>query len=95
MDNQKSEKYLPIGTVVLLKNGVKRVMINGYLTISDENKKKIYDYSGVLYPEGILKTNHNLLFNHEQIIKIYHLGLIDQEQKNYNDKLKALNINNE
>ena len=32
------EKFLPIGTVVLLKNGTKKIMITGYLPVSkDEN----------------------------------------------------------
>ena len=33
MNEQIREKYLPVGTVVLLKNGTKRVMINGFCAI--------------------------------------------------------------
>ena len=32
------EKYLPIGTVVLLKNANKKIMITGYLTSSTDEK---------------------------------------------------------
>ena len=44
------EKYLPIGTVVMLKGGTKRVMISGFCAIDGENVKNMYDYSGCVYP---------------------------------------------
>ena len=84
------EKYLPIGTVVMLKGGKKRAMITGFCSIADEDKSKIYDYSGCLYPEGVISSNQTLLFNHEQIDKIYHLGLADDEEKEFKAKLNEL-----
>jgi len=81
------EKYLPIGTVVLLKGGKKRAMITGFCITPSEEPSKIYDYSGCLYPEGMLKSSQTLLFNHNQIEKIYHLGLVDQEEKDFKAKL--------
>lgn len=84
------EKYLPIGTVVMLKGGEKRVMITGFCSVQESNKEKIWDYSACLYPEGILSSDRNLLFDHDQIEKIYHLGLIDEEEKEFQEKLKAL-----
>lgn len=36
------EKYLPIGSVVKLKDGEKRLMITGYLPIEDDSKEKKY-----------------------------------------------------
>lgn len=85
-----NEKYLPIGTVVMLKEGKKRVMITGFLTTPNNDKEKIYDYSGCLYPEGILTSEQTLVFNHEQIDKVYHLGLIDEEEKEFKEKLNSL-----
>ena len=82
------EKYLPIGTVVMLKEGTKRVMITGFCAIADSKKDHIYDYVGCLYPEGILDSKQNCLFNHEQITQIYHLGLNDNENIQFMDKLK-------
>lgn len=84
------EKYLPIGTVVLLKGAKKRVMITGFCTFADENKTKLYDYVGVLYPEGFIASNQTLLFNHEQIDKIYHLGFVDDEEKKFKVDLKNI-----
>ena len=55
------EKLLPIGIVVKLKNGQKRLMITGFLQMEqDENgQKNIWDYSGCLYPEGMLTSEAN------------------------------------
>ena len=86
----KYEKYLPIGTVVMLKGGSKRAMITGFCSVSDKDDKKVYDYSGCLYPEGFLSSNQTLLFDHEQIDKLYYIGLIDDEEKKFKEKLKMV-----
>ena len=86
---EKFDKYLPIGTVLMLKGGKKRVMITGFCSVAEENKEKTYDYSGCLYPEGYLSANQVCLFDHEQIDKIYHLGLIDEEEKAFKVKLES------
>lgn len=43
---------LPIGSVVTLKEGTKKLMIIGRLQ-QNVNTQKIYDYAGCLWPEGI------------------------------------------
>mgnify|MGYP003307887547 FL=1 len=80
-------KYLPVGTVVLLENGSKRVMINGFCTMDANKPDKIYDYSGVLFPEGSLSSDQTLLFDHSQIVRVDHYGLDDQEEKEFKVKL--------
>lgn len=88
------EKYLPIGTVVMLKNGKKRVMIIGFCAVAEQNKEKIYDYSGCLYPEGLLSSEQVALFDHEQIEQVYHMGLEnDEEERSFKEKLKELENN--
>ena len=87
------EKFLPAGTVVMLKGGTKRVMIMGFCPI-ETNKKEMYDYSGCLYPEGLLSSDQICLFNHDQIEKIYHLGLEeDEEEKEFKKQLNILVAN--
>ena len=86
----KKDKYLPIGTVVLLKGGKKRVMIVGFFATCKEIKDKVFDYIGCLYPEGIFDSNKNLLFNQEQIDKIYSLGYVDEEWIKLEDKFKKI-----
>ena len=85
--NEIKPKYLPVGTVVLLENGTKRVMINGFCTMDANKPDKIYDYSGVLFPEGSLSSDQTLLFDHNQIVRVDHYGLDDQEEKNFKVKL--------
>ena len=84
------EKYLPIGTVVLLKGGKKRAMITGFCSVAQENQEKIYDYSGCVYPEGYLSSNQVCLFDHDQIEKIFFLGFEDDEEKAFKDKLNKI-----
>lgn len=85
------DKYLPIGTVVLLEGGEKRVMITGFCPIAENNKDEMWDYSGCVYPEGFLDSKHVCLFNHDQIAEIYHLGLSDdEEEKEFKQRLKQV-----
>lgn len=90
MNGQTRGKYLPVGSVVLLQNGTKRVMINGFCTMDASKPDKIYDYSGVLFPEGSLSSDQTLLFDHEQIVRIDHIGLEDQEEKEFKVKLATI-----
>lgn len=84
------EKYLPIGSVVLLKDAKKRVMITGFAAKGKETGDKMFDYMGCLYPEGVISSEQNLLFDHEQIDKIFYIGYIDDEWKNVELKLKEV-----
>ena len=86
MDN-RFQKFLPIGTVVLLKGAKKRLMITGFCAYDEGKKDKVYDYTGCLYPEGIISSREMALFDHSQIDKIYYLGLQDQEEKAFKQKL--------
>ncbi len=84
------EKYLPIGTVVLLKEATKRVMITGFCAVEDSNQKKIWDYTGCMYPEGFLSSDQTCLFDHEQVEKVYHMGLEDNEEILFKKQLKEM-----
>ena len=84
------KEYLPIGSVVLLKDAKKRIMITGFYVKEDPNQKKAYDYVGVLYPEGVVRSDKNLVFNHEQIDKVFFVGYSDAEEKEFKEKLYEL-----
>lgn len=88
MDSNNDEKYLPIGSVVLLKGGTKKAMITGFCSIAVEDKSKMYDYTGCVYPEGYLDFNQICLFDHNQIEKIFHYGYVDDEEKEFKNELK-------
>lgn len=83
-----TSKYLPIGTVVLLKGATKKLMITGFCAIANNEEKKMYDYSGFIYPEGMINSNQVCLFDHTQIEKIYHFGLRNEEEKEFKEKMK-------
>lgn len=88
---ENNNKFLPIGTVVMLKEGKKRVMITGFLSMAGEaNNQKVYDYSGCIYPEGFLSSNQVCLFNHEQIDTVYFKGFIDEEEISFKNKLNEI-----
>lgn len=82
-----NEKYLPIGSIVLLKGATKKLMITGFCSISNENKEVVYDYAGVMFPEGAI-NNEVALFNHDQIDKIFYIGYVDEEQKEFVNVLR-------
>jgi hypothetical protein len=85
------DKYLPLGTVVMLKKGKHRAMIVGYCARleSDENAP-FYDYIGCLFPEGIFTTEQTLVFNHIDVDKIYYMGYVDNEVKKFQKNLHEL-----
>lgn len=82
-------RFLPIGSVVKLKDGEKNLMITGFLQYEDnkDGKKEIYDYCGCLYPEGIITSTDNYLFNHSQIEEVHFIGLVDEEEEQFKQKL--------
>ncbi len=96
---EKEGKFLPIGTVVLLKGGKKEVMILSYGLmpqgdIVEDGKQvsglgKIYDYGGCTYPEGLISSNQILGFNHEQIERICYKGYSTPTHDEYNKMLTA------
>ena len=79
---------LPIGSVVLLKDGKKKVMITGFYVMSEKNQDVVYDYSACLYPEGILSSEQNFMFNHDKIVEICFMGYITDEEKEFKQNLK-------
>ncbi len=87
----KEKKYLPIGSVVLLKGGIKKTMITGYMYAKSKESKEIYDYTGCTYPEGIIAYNRFGLFNHDQIQEIVYMGLENDEEKMFNEFLNSVN----
>ena len=88
--NEIGEKFLPIGTVVMLKGGTKRAMITGFCSIAQEQPDKMFDYSGCIYPEGYISSNQVCLFDHSQIEKVYHMGLVDEEETEFKTKLNKI-----
>ena len=79
MDNNE---FLPIGSVVLLKNAEAELMIIGYKArIKNEqtgNETNIFDYVGCRMDRGIGNITDYRYFNRDQIDKIICLGYQDE-----------------
>jgi hypothetical protein len=94
----KEERFLPIGTVVLLKGGKRELMITSYCIVPTgdvydktgkiENAGKMFDYGACFYPEGMVTSDQLFAFNHEQVDRVCFKGYETDNQK---DLSKMLN----
>lgn len=82
------KQYLPIGSVVLLKNGKKKVMIYGRRQRRIVDVEKEYDYLACLYPEGNIDEDYMYLFDEDSIDQVVFRGYSDAEEDAY---VQALN----
>lgn len=89
------ERFLPIGTICSLRGINKKIMISGYFGISYRGKLKMYDYTGVEYPEGLLLQNRTYSFNHTDIEKIEFVGFESEEYTILNNNLLNNNVSTE
>jgi len=87
------KKYLPLGSIVLLKNGTKRVMIYGRKQLQMGTDKE-WDYIACLYPEGNISEEYMYLFNHDQIDKVFFVGYQDEDEKNFLEKYLLVSEDN-
>ena len=89
-ENVKKETvdYLPLGSVVILKGGVQKVVViaRGLLSVAT-GKEGYFDYGGCLYPQGLV-GDQILYFNHRDIVKVVFSGFHDDD-----DKMMVDNIN--
>lgn len=86
------EGLLPIGTVVLLKNSEKRLMIIGVCQKEVGEQEVVWDYAGCLYPEGYIGADKVYLFDNSQIEKVYAIGYQDEEQFAFKQKIDKIII---
>jgi len=85
------DQLLPIGSIVLLKGGEKRLMVFGIDQV-DSGTEISYDYSGVLYPEGSLGVESIFLFNHEDIGEVHFFGYSDAERQEFVAELERVAV---
>lgn len=82
------KEYLPIGSVVLLHNGTKKIMIYGRKQIAADNGQE-YDYVACLYPEGNISDEYTFLFNHENIQRVVFTGYADDDETEFQKVLNS------
>lgn len=83
------KNYLPIGSIVLLENATKKLMIYG-VGQTDESSNKTYDYIGVMYPEGNLGNGSQFLFNNADIKEVIFKGFEDEERNAFVEYMQSV-----
>jgi len=80
------DRLLPIGSVVLLKGGNKKIMIcgRGQSMVGDDSER-LFDYCACYYPEGYLSADQLFLFNHDAIEKVYYIGYEDDDELRFRE----------
>lgn len=78
---------LPIGSVVMLKEATKSLMIVGTMQRDEEGHE--FDYISVVFPEGYINSEYFFLFNHEDIVDVKFVGCINAESQTYIQLLKV------
>ena len=81
----KSQKLLPLGSIVLLKEGMQKIMVveRGTVYVDELTGEDIFaDYMAVLYPAG-LNPETTIFFNHEDIDKILFTGFSDNDEERF------------
>lgn len=80
---EKIGDLLPIGTVVILKSGTKKLMVFGIIQTVQENPDQEYDYIGVPYPEGNMGQDYQYLFNHADVEQVFFRGFEDVDRQEF------------
>lgn len=88
----ENEEMLSIGTIVKLKDAKKLAMIVGFSMVdsTDENKVKIYDYLGCVYPQGIFNGDFNIYFNSGDIEEVVFKGYSNEDDKKFKTAHKKM-----
>lgn len=86
---------LPIGSIVYLKDGSRKIMIlNRGAFLEKDGEKTIFDYSGCIYPVG-LDAEQILYFNDENVDKVIFEGFKDEEENRYQELYKQWLVEND
>ena len=76
-------KLLPIGSVVQLHNGEKRLIVVGRVLAGPDDV--VHDYAGVLYPEGMGAPSALYFFEDAAIEHVFGVGFQDAEEADFKD----------
>lgn len=85
-----NKRYLPIGSVIKLKNNNKSIMITGYYSVEYARDLEIYDYSGCAYPEGVMIKSSCCSFNQSDIKEVLFEGYKTDEYKTLTNGLNEI-----
>ena len=81
----ESKQLLPLGSVVLLEEGLQKLIIVGRGAIYKDQatQEEVFaDYTGALYPSG-MDPESTIFFQHDKIDKILFEGYRDEEEERF------------
>lgn len=82
-----NKKYLPIGSVVGVKNDSRRLLIIGRQVYADSNRV-VRDYVALEYPNGFIDAEDKfILFDRPDIEVVYHYGYVDEVERELDQRL--------
>lgn len=74
-------EYYPLGSVVLLKGGLQKLMIIARgINVKNGGREFFFDYGGVPFPEG-LTSDQMAYFQHENVAKVVFEGFRNEEEQ--------------
>ena len=85
-----NKRYLPIGSVIKLKNNNKSIMITCYYSVEYARDLEIYDYSGCAYPEGVMIKSSCCSFNQSDIKEVLFEGYKTDEYTTLTNSLNEI-----
>lgn len=87
------KQLLPIGSVVRLSGAKKSIMIFGVCQTHQETQKT-YDYIGVVWPEGNMGAETQIMFFHDDIGEVISRGYESEERTDFIERLDAYYAHN-
>lgn len=81
------KELLPIGSIIKINGIDKRFMITGVRQTNIEDNKE-YDYMAIMYPEGHISDDGQILLDHEMIEDVVFLGYEDDEREVFLNNLQ-------
>ena len=79
--------YLPLGSIVLLEDGVQKiVIISRALSVANGGRILFFDYAGVPYPEGLV-SDQVIYFNMDKVSRVVFEGYRDVDDENAVDNI--------
>ncbi|EJQ13178.1 DUF4176 domain-containing protein [Bacillus cereus] len=82
-----NSQLFPIGSIVILKEGTKKLMIFGRKQQVETDEVRKFDYMGCPYPEGYMNPDFTYLFNHDDIQAVVSTGYEDQEERTFQENV--------
>lgn len=82
MTEERINRFLPIGSVVMLNGALKALMIYG-VAQTDNDTGVEYDYIGVLWPEGNIGEDTQFLFNQSDVKEVLFQGYETTERRDF------------